>query len=465
MTLKEFEGYLFKLHELEKILEASFDGIMVTDGEGNCLLANSSYTRNTGIRHDDIVGHNLKELINPIWMKRSVALEVIRAGEPMSLEHDTQNGNHIIVTGTPIFDEDHNLIRVVINTRDISEIKQMRAKLDEAQSMEKLYLKSLGLSKELICINDEPVVINNRMRDIFEVARRVSSYNTTVLITGESGTGKEIVARYIHKMDKCRKGKPFIVINCGAMPSNLLESELFGYTEGAFTGAIKGGKKGLFEEADGGVLFLDEIGEMEHQMQVKLLRALESHKIKRIGQAEEIPVNVRIIAATNRNLEEEVAAGRFREDLYYRLNVVSLKVPPLRERGEEIVPLAIKFINYFNNLYGTQKQLTYDLMRGFEQYEWPGNIRELKNVIENLVVTTEDDYIYSTDLPWERDKRIHIKEADAGGTITLKDAVANFESQFLANAKEKYGTTEKMAEVLDVNQSTISRKLKRYGIN
>lgn len=186
--------------------------------------------------------------------------------------------------------------------------------------MEKLYLKSMGIHRELINIDNDTVVINNRMRDIYEVAKRVSTYNTTVLITGESGTGKELVARYIHKEDKSRCDKPMVVINCGAIPANLLESELFGYVEGAFTGAIRGGKKGLFEEADRGVIFLDEIGEMELSLQVKLLRVLESRKIMRIGQREEIPIDVRIIAATNRDLEREVREGRFRDDLYYRLN-------------------------------------------------------------------------------------------------------------------------------------------------
>ena len=447
------------LGELEEILEASFDGIMVTDGNGNCLMANSSYTRKTGIRRDEIVGHNMRELINPVWMKRSIALDVIENGCAMSMEHDTQNGNHISVTGTPIFDEKNKVKRVVVNTRDISEINHLKLKLGEAQAMEKLYLKSMGIHRELINIDNDTVVINNRMRDIYEVAKRVSTYNTTVLITGESGTGKELVARYIHKEDKSRCDKPMVVINCGAIPANLLESELFGYVEGAFTGAIRGGKKGLFEEADRGVIFLDEIGEMELSLQVKLLRVLESRKIMRIGQREEIPIDVRIIAATNRDLEREVREGRFRDDLYYRLNVVSLKVPPLRERIDEVVPLATKFVNQFNTLYGQKKKLTYSLIKELERYEWPGNIRELKNVIENLVVVSDDDYLYGDTLPWQKKQK-----AVWYGEQTLKEAVETFEKDFLIKAREKWKTTEKMAEALEVNQSTISRKLNKYGI-
>ena len=448
-----------QLKELEEILDASFDGIMVTDKDGNCIMANSSYTRNTGIQHDEIVGHNVRELLNPVWMKDSIALEVIRKLEPMAMEHDTQNGNHIVVTGTPIFDEDGNLKRVVVNTRDNSEISHLKMKLSEAESMERIYLKNIGLHKELVNINNDTVVVNNRMRDIYEVARRVSSYNTTVLITGESGTGKELVARYIHNEDKNRRDKPFVVINCGAIPPNLMESELFGYTEGSFTGAIKGGKKGLFEEAEGGVIFLDEIGEMDLSMQVKLLRVLENRSVRRIGSQTEVPINVRIVAATNRDLEKEVREGHFRDDLYYRLNVVSLRVPPLRERKDEILPLATKFINNFNHLYGQHKKLTFDLVQALENYHWSGNIRELKNVIENLVVTTDGDYIYSSDLPWVKSRAPETK-----GMPTLKEAVDGFEKDFLSKAKQRWKTTDKIARMLDVNQSTISRKLRKYGI-
>ncbi len=457
-TMDEKKTELLK-HGLEEILEASFDGIMVTDGEGNCIFANSSYTRNTGITNAEIVGHNVRELLNPIWMKDSIALEVIEKRGSVSMEHDTKNGNHILVTGTPIFNENGEIEKVVVNTRDLSEINHLKLKLGEAQAMEKIYLKSMGISKELVNINDETVVINNRMRDIYEVAKRVSTYNTTVLITGESGTGKELVARYIHKEDSIRKDKPFVVINCGAIPANLLESELFGYTEGSFTGAIKGGKKGLFEQAEGGVIFLDEIGEMDLSLQVKLLRVLETRSIMKIGQPEEIPVNVRIIAATNRDLEKEVREGRFRDDLYYRLNVVSLRVPPLRERIDEIVPLATKFINKFNKLYGQEKKLTYDLVCELEAYNWPGNIRELKNVMENMVVISNSEYLRSGDLPWIRQD-----ENRSDGMPTLKEAVEEFEKQFLKKAKEQWGTTEKMAQALDVNQSTISRKLNKYNI-
>ena len=379
------------------------------------------------------------------------------------MEHDTKNGNHILVTGNPIFDENGKITKVIINTRDLSKINNLKVQLDEAEAMKKLYIERLESEHDdkgpLMLETGGTVVVNKNMKDIYEIAKRVSTYNTTVLITGESGTGKELVARYIHQCDPIRKEKPFVVINCGAIPANLLESELFGYEEGTFTGALKGGKKGLFEEAEGGVLFLDEIGEMDLSLQVKLLRALESRKIMRVGSSHEKDVNIRVVAATNRELEKEVREGRFRDDLFYRLNVVSLKVPPLRERVDEILPLATKFTNSFNKLYGQNKKLTYDLVQELEDYQWPGNIRELKNVIENMVVVSPNEYLHSNDLPWGIEKAEIFDDQP-----TLKEAVEDFERRFLERAKERWKTTEKIGEMLDVNQSTVSRKLRKYHI-
>lgn len=451
-------------NNLEEIMEASFDGIMVTDGDGNCLFANRSYTKDTGILNEEIVGHNVRELLNPAWMRTSIALEVIEQKRTVSMEHDTKNGNHILVTGNPIYDEAGNIVKIVVNTRDLSKIADLKLQLDEAEAMNKLYMERMGIdhnnSDQLLLGTNGTVVVNKHMRDIYEIARRVSTYNTTVLITGESGTGKELVARYIHQCDPSRKDKPFVVINCGAIPANLLESELFGYEEGTFTGALKGGKKGLFEEAEGGVLFLDEIGEMDLSLQVKLLRVLESRTVMRVGSSKEKKVDIRVVAATNRELEKEVREGRFRDDLYYRLNVVSLKVPPLRERIDDILPIATKFTNSFNKLYGQNKKLTYDLVSELEEYPWPGNIRELKNVIENMVVVSQNEYLRSGDLPWGRDSGEILDEQP-----TLKAAMEDFEKRFLQKAKERWKTTEKIGEMLDVNQSTISRKLRKYGID
>ena len=307
------------------------------------------------------------------------------------------------------------------------------------------------------------VVVDLKMKEIFSLAKKISNFNTTVLITGESGVGKEVVANYIHNENALKKDMPFVGVNCGAIPENLLESELFGYMEGAFTGASKGGKAGLFEAANGGTLFLDEIGEMSLNLQVKLLRALETRTITRLGASTPIPVDIRVIAATNADLAEKVEAGSFRGDLFYRLNVVSIKIPPLRERVADIAPLALKFIHKFNRQYGQNKKFTYEVMKELENYSWPGSIRQLKNVIENMVIVSNNEYLQLNDLPWFANNTTpaEIKREEE---LSLQDSLDQYELQILKNAKQKYGSSRKMAEALKVDQSTVVRKLKKYQL-
>jgi len=352
---------------------------------------------------------------------------------------------------------------VVINSRDISEIYELREELSKAKEMEKIYFKQFSEpDSELFDKNSDIVVVDPKMKEIFSLAKKISNFNTTVLITGESGVGKEVVASYIHNENALKKDMPFVAVNCGAIPENLLESELFGYVEGAFTGASKGGKAGLFEAANGGTLFLDEIGEMSLSLQVKLLRALETRTVTRLGSAEASPVDIRVIAATNKNLLEKVEAGSFREDLFYRLNVVSIQIPPLRERTDDIAPLALKFIHKFNRQYGQNKKFTYEVMKELEGYSWPGSIRQLKNVIENMVIVSNNEYLQLNDLPWITGAKIQGEKKQ--GELPLQEAMDQLEFQILFNAQKKYGSSRKIADALKVDQSTIVRKLKKYNI-
>ncbi|HZK01841.1 MAG TPA: sigma 54-interacting transcriptional regulator, partial [Anaerovoracaceae bacterium] len=390
--LNELEKTKQLMKELQEIIEGSFDGILVTDGEGNVLLVNQSYVRNTNIQKEELLGHNVKELINPVWMKNSVALLAIEQRQPVSLHHTTRHGKNIIVTGTPIFGDDKEIKKVVVNTRDISEIYDLKEELVKAKEMEKVYLEQLSSQSEKskLGAREEIIVVDQKMQGIYSLAKKVSDFDTTVLILGESGVGKDVLARYLHNKSTLRKDKPFIAVNCGSIPENILESELFGYEEGAFTGAVKGGKRGLFEAANGGTLLLDEIGEMSLNLQVKLLRVLETRSITRVGSTETIPVDIRIIVATNKNLKEMVNSEEFREDLYYRINVITIEIPPLRERKDEIIPLALGFLNKFNKQYGQNKKLTFEVMEELKHNEWRGNIRQLKNVIENMVVVSNN---------------------------------------------------------------------------
>ena len=453
--------------ELAEILEGSFDGILVTDKDGKILFVNSSYERVAEIKRSDMEGKSMRDLINPVWMPNSVAYVGAEQKTTVSKRQIVKSGRHIMVTGKPIFDRDGEIKKIVINARDITEIYDLSEELQKSKSAEKLYMERLSDFSQMNQKASPILAVSKEMKDALSLAEKVANFQATVLILGESGVGKEEVAKFIHK-NSMRRDKPFIAINCGAIPDNLLESELFGYEKGAFTGAINTGKEGLLEAAAGGTVFLDEIGETPLDFQVKLLRFLESKEIRRVGSNHSKSVDVRVLAATNRNLETMIEEGTFRRDLYYRINVVQIEVPPLRKRKEDIVPLASFFLQKYNQKYGQEKLLTMELVDELEKYQWVGNVRELKNVIENMVIVSNNEYLQTEDLPWDvKDKKMQkrrlideISEQD----LTLGEAVAELEKQILLRTRETCSSTREMAVKLDVNQSTIVRKMQKYNI-
>jgi transcriptional regulator with PAS, ATPase and Fis domain len=312
-------------------------------------------------------------------------------------------------------------------------------------------------------ITKQFVVHSDCMKELTKMAIRVARVDSTVLIQGESGVGKELIADVIHANGLRKKG-PLIKINCGAIPENLLESEFFGYEPGAFSGASRKGKVGLFELANGGILFLDEIGDMPLSLQVKLLRVLQDKEITRLGGIKPIKVDIRILTGTNRNLGEMVINRQFRQDLYYRLNVVPIRVPALRERREDIPVLTSYFTEYFNRKYlssATSKQLDPGVISCFMKHDWPGNVRELENLIERLIVTTDHDRITLDDLPPWLDKSHPAGDQES---ISLRCAVEDTERKLLQYAFTHYNSTYEVARFLDINQSTVVRKAAKYGI-
>ena len=449
--------------DYEAILKSSFDGILITDGEGNVLMVNQAYERLTGIKIDEITGKNMRDMLDPTYMPNSVVLMVLDEKKTVTIPHFTRNNKSITVTGNPVFNEKGEIYRVITNVRDTTELIELRQELLRAQAMEKVYHQleyARGAGE-----GEGFVALSSGMKAVFALASKVSSVDATVLILGESGVGKEVVAKYIHQNSPRSKG-PFITINCGAIPEQLLESELFGYVEGAFTGANRTGKAGLFETASGGTLFLDEIGELPLGLQVKILRALESREIMRVGSTKPVVVDVRILAATNRDLEQMVANRRFRADLYYRLNVIRIAIPPLRERIEDTVPLSVYFLNYFNKRYHQRKKLTREVISELEKYPWPGNVRELKNCMEQMVVLGLDDLLQIGDLPWYhyQEGTLRQQAVQVSGIIPLKQALEETEKQVLENALKKYRTSRQISRVIGVDQSTVVRKLNKYGL-
>lgn len=456
-------------NDFEEILEGSFDGILVTDAEGKILFVNSSYERVAEIKRSEMEGKYMRDLINPVWMPEPVSHIVAREKTVISKRQVVKSGRHIMVTGRPLFDDKENIRKIIINARDITEIYNLTEELQKARESEKAYFDRVDTPLTGTDDSDKRILaISEPMKQVLSLAEKVANFQVTVLVLGESGVGKEEIAKFIHQ-NSIRKDNPFVVVNCGAIPENLLESELFGYEKGAFTGAMQAGKQGLFEAAEDGTIFLDEIGEIPLDLQVKLLRFLESKEIRRVGSVNTKIVDVRIIAATNCDLLEMVKEGTFREDLYYRLNVVQIEVPPLRKRIADIMPLASLFINRYNKKYNQEKKLTYDLVKALERYSWPGNVRQLKNIMENMVIVSNNEYLQPEDLPWNESgkKNVTAKMIDSlseNEELGLNEALDALECQILTQAKETYGTTRKIAEKLKVNQSTIVRKMQKYGL-
>jgi len=446
--------------ELEAIFECSFDGLYVTDGQANTLRLNKGFERIMGISEEQCLGRNMRELVEKGVFSRSGTLIALEKGERVTLSLVSSNGKEALVTSNPIYDNEGNPIMVVTNVRDMTELNELQRKLERIEGLHELYKNEL---QQMKLENSRSLVMTSaKMKELVNMVIRVAAVDSTVLIQGESGVGKDLLAEIIHS-NSSRKEGPFIRVNCGAIPENLLESELFGYEAGAFTGASRTGKIGLFELAQGGVLFLDEIGELPLNLQVKLLRVLQDREIIRVGGVQPIKVNCRIIAGTNRNLLEMIDKGQFRLDLYYRLNVIPIFVPPLRERREDIPVLVNYFLNVFNQKYGMKKQLDNKALNCLMEYNWPGNVRELENLIERLVVTNISDIIGREDLP-PNIESVRTDVATGEKLIPLRKAVENTERELLKTAFARYNSSYQVARVLEVNQSTVVRKAQKYGI-
>ena len=433
---------------LNDIIEQSFDGIFITDGNATVIKINHAYEAITGLSKEDLLGRNMEDLVNEKIISQSGSLIVKESKQPVTLQQYFKTKKQALITSSPIFDKSGNLIMIVTNVRDLTEIynlKQAVRKKEEKVERLKLeltHLQDLTHTEELIIQDDASL-------SVLLLARRVAPLDTTVILLGETGVGKEVLAHYIYK-NSTRANNSFIKVNCGAIPPALIESELFGYDKGAFTGASSTGKMGLFELANKGTLFLDEVGELPKDMQVKLLRAIQEQEILRVGGTKAIKINTRIIAATNRNLEELVQQNKFREDLYYRLTVFPIYIPPLRIRKNDIVPLAKTFLERLNKKYGFKKSLTAMSLQLLHEYNWPGNIRELKNVIERAVVISTKDDITPHDLHIHvhgglNEKPLSTKEKANPLPENLQETIESIEYNYLKSAYEQYGNVRDAA--------------------
>lgn len=466
---KELQTVTELNEELDAIIESSFDGLYITDGEGITLRLNKAFEMISGVKADEFVDRNVEDIEAAGVVAQSVTKLVLQQREPATIIQHYKTGRTALATGNPVFDKDNRIFRVVCNVRDITELNMLKQKLEQVQGLSRHYASELRNLRIKYSRPLRLVANSATMRKMLEMVLRVAQVESTILITGASGTGKELIAEIIHENSPCRKG-PYLKVNCGAIPENLLESELFGYEGGAFTGARKEGKPGYFELATGGTLFLDEIAELPLSLQVKLLRVLQSKEITRVGGTTPFNVDVRIIAATNRDLLEMVKNQQFRGDLYYRLNVLPVYVPPLRERKDDIPSLVVHFMKLFNRKYQLTKRVSPEVVDIFMEHDWPGNVRELENLIERLVVITPGDTITWEDLPthllpeFTESANGTTSQVLVSGIIPLKDAVASVEKQILEQAYMKHRTARQMARELKVDVSTVVRKAAKYGI-
>ena len=459
-VMQEMDVVSSIFEELNVCLESSHDGIMVSDGMGNVIRLNAALEKLIGVKRRDILGRNVADLVQEGVYESSAILQVIETGKTATVVID-HNGRQLLITGSPVYNANSAMTAVVANIRDMSELNDLRQKLEQQQMIAEKYSKELAHIARQQSAQTSFVACSREMKTILATIHSISEVDSTVLISGESGTGKEMVVNEIYA-SSMRSYRPIIKVNCGAIPPALFESELFGYEDGACTGARRKGKPGFFELAHMGTLFLDEVGELPLEMQVKLLRVLQEGEIIRIGGSKPISVDVRIIAATNRDLWEMTEEGTFRQDLYYRLNVINIEVPPLRQRRDDIIPLVMHMLERFNQKYGKHKEIPIELGKVLRELPWRGNVRELENLIENLVVLCPEDVLTPEHLPvrYQRGQN-PASQVEIRGILPMKDMVRRAERQLIANAQAQYSSMQEVAKALGVDVSTISRKLSR----
>lgn len=458
-TLKGYQ----KLHrELEAIFESSQDGLYIADGEATTIRVNSAYERITGLSRDNLIGRNMKTLVEEGVFDYSVTLEVLQKRQQLTMLQHIKGGKQVMVTGTPIFNDAGKIELIVTNVRDITELNHLRAEIEDSRLLSSRYYQSMVEREELDRMLKDMAVKSKAMLQVVNRAVKVAGSEASLLICGESGTGKSMLARAIHQMGP-RKDRPFVKINCGTIPETLIESELFGYEKGAFTGARIEGKAGLIEMGHTGTLFLDEIGELKPDLQVKLLEVIEEKSFTRIGGTKSIAVDVRIIAATNRNLHEMMRRSLFREDLYYRLSVVPVDIPPLRKRREDIPALSLQFLEEFNRKNKRHKRLSPAVLNRLMECPFPGNVRQLFNLLEQMAFMSERDVIGVEDLPSElTDPTADRYNTD--GPQDLRSAVEGLEARLIREAIKRHETEAQAAQALGVHPTTLWRKIVKYRL-
>lgn len=456
-----------ELELLRAALELSEVGFTLSDHNGVVLRVNPSQIRITGHDPRKTVGRSMLD-IQTENRNQSATMKVLETKAPAIIDQVLPSGKSYLVYGRPYFDTDGNLKYVICNLVDSTEHNYMRQELENAKHSNAELEKTVSALQEIVDMNNLIVYSSKSMHRLISLCDKVASFDSTILISGQSGVGKEVIADYIQRRSN-RVGSKYIKINCAAIPENLLESELFGYEPGAFTNARSQGKKGILEIADGGTVLLDEVGELPLHLQTKMLRVIQEGEFYHVGGTVPLYTDVRILAATNSDLDEMINEGTFRKDLYYRLSVIQIKIPSLSERREDIPLLTRHFLTRFNAKYNLHKEMTNQATDYLMHRDYEGNVRDLQNVIERIILLAPRDIIGIQDIEMALNTDFSLNNDDLPGETeetfsTLKSLVANYEKELLQRYWFQYGSASKIAEVLRTNQPTISRKLHSYGI-
>jgi len=460
---------------LQAIFDSSSDGIWVCDGKGIILDVNRTAEMLNGVRAWEVIGKPVSYLEEKGLTYATVTPEVIRTGRRTSaMPYVKRTRKHLLCTGTPVFDEKGRLFLVVVNERDITELNAIREELQQSRMV------TAKMSEELaeltLLENDAGDVVaeSEEMQQVLKTALKLARLEaSSVLILGETGAGKGLLAKFIHRHGR-RPGEPFVQLNCAALPETLLEAELFGYEKGAFTGAREEGKAGLIEMARGGTLFLDEIGDLPTAVQAKLLRYLDDREVIRLGDTRPRTIDCTILSATNQALSDQVAEGNFRSDLFYRLNAFTVRIPPLRERPEDIFQLTHHYLEKYNSQYGLQKRIGYPGLEAMRTYPFPGNVRELKNIIRNAVAMSEEtalDPVIQATLAGGENVRCAPPRSERESNPlrytekTMPQALRAVEKEIMQNALQHCGSLREMSAVLGVSMATVFRKMKKHDLS
>lgn len=449
-----FNSQLFNLdiETFAKIIDAMYDEVLIYDGNYNIAYINQACSRHYCCSPKEMIGKNFFDFIEDKWWEPSVLPLVYKNKKSYAIKQTVYTGKELLTIAVPIFDQNNEIKYVVMNVRD--EVKEKDI-VNASEQIETFYSEKMNT----------PVFKSKIMTELMELIKKISTVNVNVILLGESGTGKTMYAQFLHSISD-RKDKPFVNINCASIPQELLESELFGYAKGAFTGAKTQGKKGLFEIAHEGILFLDEITELSLSAQAKLLHVLQNGEFLPLGATVPVKVNVRIIAATNKNLKNLVNTGNFREDLYYRLNVVEIYIPPLRSRKNDILPLINFFLIEFNKKYNVTRYFSETALSILKNYKWQGNVREVKHVVERLVITSDTMIIDASMLPKTLFNIVdEIDDKLPNQIQSFDSAMHDFEEKLVKRAYAKNNTSRKLAKYFMITQTRANKLIQKHITN